>query len=110
MSWGELFRVVAWGVWFLCLLLYIGYLAVVIITIDSAAACPFAPGISVYGDSSWGWLPPGRVCTYEPNLLGPDQPSPGWTERPGPLAWFLPGVVVAVPVALRVWKWRARRA
>lgn len=28
-------------------------------------SCPLEPGTSLYGTSSWSWLPPGRVCTWE---------------------------------------------
>lgn len=28
-------------------------------------SCPLEPGTSPHGTSSWSWLPPGQVCTWE---------------------------------------------
>ena len=27
-------------------------------------SCPLAPGSSTFGEASWGWLPPGKTCTW----------------------------------------------
>jgi hypothetical protein len=41
---------------------------------------------SEYGESSWGWLPPGETCTY------PHHPTVA-TTRP---SWIIPAVLVAL--------------
>ena len=36
----------------------------------TTSACELAPGSSIYGEASWTWMPPGRVCEWTLSIGG----------------------------------------
>jgi hypothetical protein len=88
------------GFWFV---MFLGYLVLLWIEYRLASdslSCPI-PGqesASAFGQPSWQWFPPGKVCSYPGTELPTDYPS---TDR----AW-IGAFLVAVPVVVvALWIW-----
>jgi hypothetical protein len=50
-------------VWGLCALLVVAYLAPW--GVDDMTDCELSPGVSVFGEASRSWFPPGVTCTWD---------------------------------------------
>ena len=56
-------------------------------------SCP-VPGMdSTYGESSWGWLPPGTSCSYE-GYPGVADTHPSWFVPAALVAWLVGTLVL----------------
>lgn len=86
--------VVSLGLWLLCLVAFVGHLAVRQFLGD--LGCEQPSGSSNYGYASWTWWPPGTSCRYDAETVPGYGRVTAHTEQPSPLG-------SAVAVALVVW-------
>ena len=56
--------VVAGALWLCVTVGWAGALMVERNEVATTFGCPLVPGSSTYGEASWGWLPPGKTCTW----------------------------------------------
>jgi hypothetical protein len=80
--------------WTLVALAWLGSLAAERTLFYDRTSCELVSGSSLYGRPGWGWIPPGRTCTFEL-----DDSLPAFTTHPGAAGeTVMPTLVVVLGV------------